>query len=66
MLVKVLLNFKTMKLQKYMKSNWKHFDPNSMSIIDYIGEFISLTCSLKIMYMLSLGELFIFSNLEIP
>ena len=60
MLVKFLLDFRTMKLQIYMKFIRKHFNPNSMSIIDHTREFISLTCSLRIMHMLSFGELFIF------
>ena len=60
MLVKFLLDFRTMKLQIYMKFSWKHFNPNLMSRIDHIGDFISLTCSLRIMHMLSFGELFIY------
>ena len=60
MSVKFLLDFRTMKLQIFMKLNWKHFNPNSMSRIDHTWEFISLTCCLRIMHMLSFGELFIF------
>ena len=62
MLVKFLLDFSTMKLQIYMKFNLKHFNQKSMSRINHIGEFISLTCSLRIMHMLSFGELFIFCS----
>ena len=60
MLVKFLLDFRTMKLQIYMKFNWKHFNQNSMSIIDHTWEFITLICSLRIMHMLCFEELFIF------
>ena len=60
MLVKFLLDFRIIKLQIYMKFNWKHSNPNSMSRIDHTEEFISLTCSLRIMHMLSFGQLFIF------
>ena len=59
-LVKFFLHFKTTKLQIYMKFNWKHFNLNSMNRIDHIREFISLTCSLRIIHMLGFGELFIF------
>ena len=60
MLVKFLLDFKTMKLKIYMKFNWKHINPNSLRRIDHTREFISLTYYLRIMHMLSFGELFFF------
>ena len=49
-----------MKLQRDMKFNGKHFKPKSMMRVDYKGESFSLAYSLKMKYILSLGECIFF------